>query len=84
MLTVEFSTRARGQFEKIREGRVQDRVASALEELAESPLSGKPLQGPWSGCRSYRIGDYRIVYQVFPQRHVLGILRIDHRREVYR
>ncbi len=84
MLTIEFSTHARHQFEKIREAPIRERVASALEELAESPFAGKPLQGPWAGCRSYRIGDYRVVYQILSKQRVLGVLRIDHRREVYR
>lgn len=84
MLRVVFSSHARRQFEKIREGQVRERLARALETLAVAPLEGKPLQGDLAGSRSCRVGDYRIVYQVLAQQKVLGILRIDHRREVYR
>lgn len=84
MLKVVFSGRARRQYTKIREKNVQERLAQALEALASSPLEGKPLQGPLAGHRSYRVGDHRIVYRVFAKTQILGILRIDHRREVYR
>jgi addiction module RelE/StbE family toxin len=84
MLKVVFSSHARRQFEKIRERAVQDRVARSLEALALTPLEGKPLQGDLAGCRSYRVGDYRIVYQWLTKTQVLGVLRVDHRKEVYR
>ncbi len=84
MLRVVFSSYAQRQFEKIREREVRDRIARALETLAVVPLEGKPLQGDLAGSRSYRVGDYRIVYQVLAKEQILGVLRIDHRREVYR
>lgn len=84
MLQVVFSSHARRQYEKIREQKVRERIAQALEALAGSPLEGKPLQGPLAGSRSYRVGDYRVVYHVSAKEQVLGVLRIDHRREVYR
>lgn len=84
MLRVVFSSHARRQFEKIRERQVRDRIARALEALTVAPLEGKPLQGDMAGSRSCRVGDYRIVYQVLAKQQILGVLRIDHRREVYR
>jgi len=84
MLRVVFSSHAQRQFEKIREHPVRDRIARALETLAVAPLEGKPLQGDLAGSRSYRVGDYRIVYHVLAKPQILGVLRIDHRREVYR
>lgn len=84
MLKVIFSSHADRQFGKIREGQVRERIARALESLAVAPLEGKPLHGDMAGSRSYRVGDYRIVYQVLAGQQILGVLRIDHRREVYR
>lgn len=84
MLRVVFSSHAHRQYEKIRERAVRDRIARALETLAVAPLEGKPLQGELAGSRSARVGDYRIVYQVQAKQQILGVLRIDHRREVYR
>ena len=84
MLRVVFSGHARRQYEKIRERAVQERIAKSLEALALVPLEGKPLQGDLAGCRSYRVGDYRVVYQLLTQTQILGVLRVDHRKEVYR
>lgn len=84
MLRIVFSSHAQRQYEKIREAQVQDRITRALETLAVAPLEGKPLHGDLAGSRSYRVGDYRIVYQVLAKQQILGVLRIDHRREVYR
>ena len=84
MRRVVFSSHAHRQYDKIREGEVRERIARALETLAVAPLEGKPLQGNMAGSRSSRVGDYRIVYQVLAKQQILGVLRIDHRREVYR
>lgn len=62
---------------------VRRRVRAALETLAEDPWRGKPLQLTLQGLRSWRTGDYRIVYRVEAERVVVMILAVGHRREVY-
>jgi mRNA interferase RelE/StbE len=42
-----------------------------------------PLSGETSAYR-VRVGDYRIVYEVFDDRLVVHVDRVGHRREVYR
>ena len=63
----------------------QQRVRLAIDLLAETPrppgcvaLAGE--------ARAYRVrvGDYRIVYEVFDDRLVVQVVRIGHRRDVYR
>lgn len=63
----------------------QQRVRAAIDLLANDP---RP-----SGCtklvgenHAYRVrtGDYRIVYDVMDDRLVVQVVRIGHRREVYR
>ena len=63
---------------------IRRRVRKAVEALQEDPLRGKPLQFELKGLRSWRTGDYRIVYAV--QDRVLRILivMIGDRREVYK
>jgi mRNA interferase RelE/StbE len=82
-LALLFTTLARKQYEKL-PPQIQGRVAAALEHLAVEPLSGKPLQGELRGDRSHRVGEYRIVYTPEPALQRLVVLRIAHRREVYR
>jgi mRNA-degrading endonuclease RelE of RelBE toxin-antitoxin system len=53
--------------------------------LGESPYRvGKPLRLQLEGLFVARRGDYRIVFAVDDASHVVTILRIAHRRDVYR
>lgn len=65
--------------------REQQRIRAAIDLLAEQP---RP-----PGCVSIvgeahafrvRVGDYRIVYDVFDHRLVIQVIRIAHRKDVYR
>ncbi|NIA16059.1 MAG: type II toxin-antitoxin system mRNA interferase toxin, RelE/StbE family [Nitrospiraceae bacterium] len=64
---------------------VQRRVFQAIEKLAENPYphGGVKLTG---STRSYRlrVGDYRVVYTVESALLRIEIVRIRHRRDVYR
>ena len=60
------------------------RIRSAIASLQSNPNAGKPLTGPWQGCRSLRVGVYRIVYQIEKSVLTIYVLDIGHRREVYR
>jgi len=42
------------------------------------------LKGEFSGLRRIRIGDYRIVYEVQDEQLVILVIRIGHRRDIYR
>ncbi len=81
---IKFSDPAAKQFQKLRDKKLKERVASALEYIAGEPLMGKPLQAEFKGCYAYRIGDYRVVYVFHKEQKYIGIIRIEHRREVYR
>jgi len=53
---------------------------------AELPVSADKfpmLKGRFTGLRKFRIGEYRVIYSILKTDTVL-VLRIAHRREVYR
>ena len=50
--------------------------------LSEHPASFPVLKGTFSGLRKYRVGDLRVIYVILDADVV--ILRIGHRREVYK
>jgi len=81
---IEFTRIAAKDFEKLPDKKTKEKFASAIEESAANPLVGKPLQGELKGCFSYRIGDYRMIYSFSSSKNKLTILKIDHRRQVYR
>lgn len=81
---IRFSNTASGQFQKFKDKKLKERIASALEHIATLPFLGKPLQAEFKGCYSYRVGDYRIIYTFSKTEKYIGIIRIDHRKEAYR
>ncbi|MCI0469682.1 MAG: type II toxin-antitoxin system RelE/ParE family toxin [Nitrospirae bacterium] len=53
--------------------------------LATDPQSkGKQLKGNWQGLLRYEIRPYRVIYSIFETEHTILILRIGHRKDVYR
>jgi len=64
---------------------VQKRIVSALEGLAENPYppGSRKLQG-MDDAHRIRVGDYRIVYVVQKKRLVVLVVRVAHRKDVYR
>jgi len=60
------------------------RIQKGLERIAENPYSGKALKGELHGLHSYRIGDYRIIYEIQSKKIVVIILTVGHRKEIYR
>jgi len=65
--------------------RDQQRIRAAIELLAEDPRppASIAMTGEDSVYR-VRVGDYRIVYEVTDDVLVIHVVRIGHRREVYR
>lgn len=65
--------------------RDQQRIRAAIDLLAENPRPPNcvALQGE-AGVYRVRVGDYRIVYEVLDWVLMVQVVRIGHRREVYR
>ena len=63
----------------------QQRVRGAIDLLAGEPRPSNcvALAGEESVYR-VRVGDYRILYEVIDARLVIHVIRIGHRRDVYR
>ena len=65
--------------------KIQIQISTALRKLASNPRleQAKKLAGMDELYR-VRVGDYRIVYTIEDDRLVVLVVRIAHRREVYR
>ena len=61
------------------------RVISRIDGLAKEPRpsGARKLRGEQNLWR-IRIGDYRVIYSVDDRQRIVDIVRIRHRREVYR
>jgi len=64
-------------------GSVIKRVRRGLERLAENPRLGKPLHGELVPFWSYRVTDYRVVYEIRDDELTVLVVMVGHRREIY-
>ena len=60
------------------------RIIEAIDQLKINPAAGGVLKGEYSGLRRIRIGSYRVVYEVHNEKLTVLVIRIGHRREIYR
>jgi mRNA-degrading endonuclease RelE of RelBE toxin-antitoxin system len=60
-------------------------VLETLDAIAENPRTlGKPLMLEHEGRFSARRGPYRIIYEIEEHGHLVRVVAIGHRRDVYR
>lgn len=64
---------------------MRKRIKKAIEgRLRTNPIEiGKPLHYSLAGHRRIRVGDYRVVYTIDIENHVVTIVQIQHRKNVY-
>jgi mRNA interferase RelE/StbE len=81
---IEFRPAAMRELAKL-ETSTRRRIAAALESLATSPRPPgvEKLKGHDHRYR-VRCGDYRIIYEIEDRVLIILVLRIGHRRQVYR
>lgn len=65
--------------------REQQRIRAAIDLLADNPRPPGcvAMTGEVHAYR-VRVGDYRIIYAVLDDRLVVQVVRVGHRRDVYR
>ena len=85
---IEFDPRAEKELEKL-DREVARRILRFLRERVatlEDPRSlGEPLRGPELGrCWKDRVGDYRLICHIQDREATVLVLRVGHRRDVYR
>ena len=59
-------------------------IIRALDMISENPFCAKPLVGNLSGYFSYRVGDYRILFEIEKKDLLVYVEKIEHRASVYR
>jgi len=85
--SVSFEPRAFAELKKL-DRQAQERLIRFFQQhvaLAPDPRQfGKPLKGLKIGLWRYRVGDYRAVCQIQDDRSTVLVLRVAHRKDVYR
>ena len=82
--SIEFQPSARKALESLPRT-IQSRISRAINALVDEPhpYGSKKLSGEHDVWR-IRVGDYRVLYTIENLRLVIWVLKIGHRREVYR
>jgi mRNA interferase RelE/StbE len=81
---IEFSPTAERQFKKLPK-EVQARLKHRIDILAENPFPrGVKKLSAEEDLYRLRIGDYRIIYQAQGKALLILILKLGHRKNVYR
>ena len=82
MYEVIFTQRAERDFKSI-DREMQNRITTRLKEYSKEPLKyARKLINPKIGTYRFRIGDYRVVFDI--EGSDLVILRVGHRSEIYK
>ena len=63
---------------------VVPRIIEAVESLSiePRPVGCKKMRGSECAYR-IRVGDYRIVYEIYDHRILIEVIRVGHRRDIY-
>ena len=82
---IELTPEARRHLNKLPDKVRHAAIALMLGGLVDNPQRiGKPLVGELAGLHSARRGDFRIVYEIDDETNAVVVLRVQHRRDVYR
>jgi mRNA interferase RelE/StbE len=60
------------------------RVVTAIDGLRDEPHQGTQLKGTATGLRRIRVGRYRVIFEVQKDALVVLVVRVGHRKDVYR
>ncbi|RCJ24936.1 addiction module toxin RelE [Nostoc sp. ATCC 43529] len=81
---VKFTKGARKMFIKLSQ-ELQDRIQTKIDDLAIEPRPNgvKKLQGEENSYR-IRVGDYRVIYDIFDDVLLVSVVDVGHRSKVYK
>jgi mRNA interferase RelE/StbE len=82
--TLEITSDAQDDLRRINKPNAE-RIVKKLRWLAANvtEVNHEALTGQWTGYFRWRIGDYRAIYELDHDGHILIVAVIGHRREVY-
>jgi mRNA interferase RelE/StbE len=72
------------QLDKTVSRRILKFINERLDKLDDPRQIGTRLQGTLSEFWKYRVGDYRLICSLEDERLVVLVLRIGHRKEIYK
>lgn len=81
--TLEFESKARKALLEL-DTTTQRRILSKLAKLRDNPSGMDAIKLTGSECWRIRIGDFRVIYDIQDFRLCILVIKIGHRRDIYR
>ena len=60
------------------------RLIEHIDALADNPFRGTQLKGELTGLRRIRVGQYRVIYEIQNDPLIILVIRVGHRKDIYR
>ena len=83
---VEFTEEADEQLLKL-DKPIRERIRKYVKELEKLPnpkIRAESLKGDLGDFCKYRVGDYRLICQIYDEKMLVLVVKIGHRSKVYR
>lgn len=82
---IQITRSAQKELEKVDGQKLRQRIVTAIYNLAAEPrpVHSKKMAGVDDTYR-IRVGDYRVVYSIHDQMLLVEVIKVGHRRHVYR
>ncbi len=80
---VEFTKSAQKELAKLPR-QTAKRIVKAIYKLSDNPRKGNVR--PMVGSKAWRlkVGDYRVIYDIYDKKLIVLIIKVGHRRDIYR
>jgi mRNA interferase RelE/StbE len=82
--TLKFKRSVQGDLKRVGREAAKIVLDAIRKDLLTNPRAGKRLKGKEGVMWNYRVGSYRIIYTFGDEELVLLVVRVGHRKEVYR
>ena len=80
--TVSLSKKAQKQLDKLSDN-IAEPILAAIADLEENPRPQGYIKLKGRGGYQVRVGNYRIIYEVFDLELIVVIIALGHRKDIY-
>lgn len=81
MVTVQFHPSFRGNFSKIKDAQLREKILKQIAKIKNHPDIGKPMRHDRKGSRELYIQPYRLSYLYLREESLVKIIALYHKDE---